>query len=235
MTRTAMTTRRRAMALLVPLGRAMALLAALGPAGCSVLPDRPYREVQRYLLRPRRPRQEPPAGSGAPVLLVRSMRAAPGLDQRGLRTLGSDGRVEYGYWDEWAAPPAEAAEEALRRWMGDSGLFAAVVAPGSRLAPDVVMEAELTRLEAVPAEGVARAGLSVLVLSDAAANPLGPARILGQFLAEGSAPLPARGAGPAPAAAAAAMEAALGDALAALERSLRPVLEERRAAAVRRR
>lgn len=213
--------------------RALLLVAPVLPA-CSVLPDRPFRESQRYVLAPRRPRRDPAAVRGAPVLLIRLVRAAPGLDQRGLRTIGAGGRVEVAYWDEWAAPPAEAAEEALRRWMSDSGLFAAVVAPGSRLGADVVMEAELLRLEAAPGEGVARAALSVLVLSDPRRDPLGQARILGQLLAEGTAPLPGGAAAP-PAAAAAAMEAALGEALARLERDIRPLLAPPRAAAPARR
>lgn len=202
------------------------LLAGLALGGCSVLPDRPYQESRRYALAPRRPQRNPPRGRGGPVLLVRSLRAAPGLDQRGLRSIGAEGQVSLAYWDEWAAPPAEAAEAALRGWMADSGIFAAVVAPGSRLSGNVVMEGELVRLEAVPAEGVARAALSVLALSDAARDPVGQARILAQVLAEGSAPL----AGDSPAAMAAAMEAALGDALASLERSLRPALAAARTA-----
>jgi ABC-type uncharacterized transport system auxiliary subunit len=213
--------------------RALLLAASLLP-GCSVLPDRPFQEAQRYGLAPRRPGPEAPAGRGAPVLLVRGMRAAPGLDQRGLRTVGAGGRVEVAYWDEWAARPAEAAEEALRRWMSDSGLFSAVVAPGSRLDPDVVMESELIRLEAAPADGVARAALSVLVLSDPRRDPVGEARILGQLQVEGSAQLPGGAEAPA-GATAAAMEAALGEALARLEAALRPLLARTRVAAPSRR
>jgi hypothetical protein len=209
------------------------LVLAPALAGCSVLPDRPYREVQRYLLAPRRPRRDPAPGPGAPVLLLRVVRPAPGLDLRGLRSLGPGGRVELGYWDEWAAPPAEAAEEALRRWLGDSGLFAAVVAPGSRLEAGMVMEAELVRLESVPAEGAARAALSVLLLAASAGLP-GQPQLLAQVLAEGTAPLPG-GAAATPAASAAAMEAALGEALAALEARLRPVLAQAQAAAAPRR
>lgn len=201
--------------------RTLPLLAAL-LAGCSVLPDRPYQESRRYLLAPLHPAPAPPR-RGAPVLLVRVMRAAPGLDQRGLRRVEPDGRVTLAFWDEWAAPPAEAAEEALRRWMLASGLFSAVTAPGSRLPADVIMEAELVRLAAVPGEGLATAALSVLVLSNPSRDPAGEARPLGQILAEATAPL-AGGATPAPEAMAAAMQQALGAALAELERRLGPLL-----------
>lgn len=202
------------------------LLGGAGLLGaCSVLPERPFREVRRFALAPQRPTRAP-APRGAPVLLLRVVRAAPGLDQRGLRLQRPGGQVEIAYWDEWTAPPSELAEGALRRWMEDSGLFAAVIPSGSRLDPDLVMEAELLRLDTVPAEGVARAALSVLVLSDSARDPVGQPRILGQLQAEGTAPLPpaARDTSPNSLEAAEAMEAALGVALAELERRLRPIV-----------
>jgi ABC-type uncharacterized transport system auxiliary subunit len=202
-------------------------MAAAGLAGCSVLPDRPYQEVRRYALAPSRPGGAAIARRGAPVLLLRSVRAAPGLDQRGLRVLGPGGRITAAFWDEWAAPPAELAELALRRWLGDSGLFAAVVPPGSRLGADLVMEAELLRLDADPAAGEARAALAVLLLADAARDAVGPTRILGQAQPVGRAPL-AGGAGPGDQAA--AMEAAFAAALAVLEAALRPMLADRAAA-----
>ncbi len=196
------------------------ILGGAAVTGCSVLPDRPYQESRRYLLAPARPGQVPPR-RGAPVVLVRVMRAAPGLDQRGLRRVEADGRVTLTFWDEWAAPPPEAAEEALRRWLVASGLFAAVTAPGSRLSPDIILETELVRLAAVPAAGQAQAVLGVLVLSNPARDPAGQPRPLGQFLAEGTAPMAA---GAHAEAMAAAMQDALGSALAMLERQLRLLL-----------
>src|SRR5918997_6744312 len=94
-------------------------LPALGPA-CSVLPSRPYQEVQRYTLLPERPRREPPARRG-PVLLLRSVRAAPGMDARGLRIVGAGGQVDTEFYNEWAAPPVELVEEAMRQWLAGSG------------------------------------------------------------------------------------------------------------------
>ena len=199
----------------------LSLAALLG--GCSVLPDRPFQESRRYLLAPTHPAPAP-ARRGAPVLLVRVMRAAPGLDQRGLRRVEPDGRVTLAFWDEWAAPPPEATEEALRRWMLASGRFSAVTAPGSRLSADIIMEAELVRLAALPDRGEAQAALSVLVLSNPARDPAGEARPLGQILAEGTAPLPG-GTDPALEAMAAAMQQALGAALADLDRRLGPLLQ----------
>jgi ABC-type uncharacterized transport system auxiliary subunit len=202
--------------------RAVLLLPLL--AGCSVLPNRPYQETQRFSLSPERPgRATPPRNAlprNAPVLLVRSLRATPGLEGRGLRSLGADGQVTTAYWQEWVAPPADAAEEALRRWLLASGRFAAVTLPGSRLRPDLVLEGELIRLQAEPAARRATAALSILLLAEAQAGP-GEARILAQFTAEGSAPLPSgldpRAPGPE---AAAALSAAFGEALARVEEGL---------------
>jgi cholesterol transport system auxiliary component len=205
------------------LRRAVLLLPALAGASCTAL-NRPYREVQRYALAPERPRREPPPKRG-PVLLLRSVRAAPGMDARGLRILGAGGQVDTEFYNEWAAPPVEAVEEAMRQWLAASGLFAAVVSPGSRLRAGLVLEAELLRLQAEPRNGVARAGLAALLLDEPRDGA--QARILGQFTPEGTAPLPggARREDTVPAGdAAAAMREALAAALAELERDLRGVV-----------
>lgn len=206
--------------------RRAALLLPLALGACTVLPQRPYQEVRRFALEVERPERVPPP-SGAPVLLVRSLRGAPGLDARGLQIARPDGTVTTEFWSEWAAPPAELAEEALRRWLAASGLFSAVVVPGSRLRPDLTMEGELIRLQADPAAGVARAGLSLLLLQGGEGGQ--EARIRGQFLPEGTAPLPGGAAERvAPADAAAAMTAAFADALARLEAELRRTLRRGR-------
>ena len=208
--------------------RGFLLLApVLGAAACSVLPNRPYQEVQRYALAPERPRREPPPRRG-PVLLLRSVRAAPGMDNRGLRVLGAGGQVNTEFYSEWAAPPVELAEEAMRQWLAGSGMFSAVVSPGSRLRPSLVLEAELLRLQAEPRAGLARAELAALLLEEPRDG--GQARILGQFTPEGTAPLlgGARRDDAVPAGeATAAMRDALAAALAALERDLRGALRSR--------
>jgi cholesterol transport system auxiliary component len=207
----------------MPIHRRRCLLLLSLPASlgaCSAI-NRPYQEVQRYALLPERPRREPPA-KRAPVLLLRSVRAAPGMDNRGLRLVGGAGQVDTEFYNEWAAPPVELVEEAMRQWLAASGLFAAVVSPGSRLRAGLVLEAELLRLQAEPRNGLARAGLAALLLDEPRDGA--QARILGQFTPEGTAPLAggARREDKVPASeAAAAMREALAAALAALERDLR--------------
>lgn len=131
-------------------GRRALWQAALGLGGCSVLPSRPYLPQRSWPLAARRS-PELPAPVGGRVLLVRGLGAAPGLESRGLQTLEPDGSVQLGYYEQWSVAPADAVGEALRLWLADSGIYAAVVAPGSRLAADLVLEGELQALVAEPA------------------------------------------------------------------------------------
>ncbi|MFC7544283.1 hypothetical protein ACFQU2_39425 [Siccirubricoccus deserti] len=114
-------------------------------------------------------------------------------------------------------------EEAIRRWLTASGRFSAVTSPGSRLPADLVLEAELTRLQAEPAAGVGRAGIAALILAEGGRS----SRVLGQVQVEGVAPLAGGQQDPtrlAAADAAAAMTAALADALRQLEAAVAQVM-----------
>jgi ABC-type uncharacterized transport system auxiliary subunit len=133
-------------------------------ARCSVLPKREYQERRDWPLLPARQSPTLAARPRGKILLIRTMSAAPGLEARGLQSLSKDGSVNVDYYEQWAASPAQAMEEALRRWLSESGLFAAVVAPGSRVTPDLVLETELTALVADLPAGAARAGLSLVLL-----------------------------------------------------------------------
>lgn len=196
------------------MNRRLLLLALPSLAACSVLPEHPYVETLRFPLNPRRA-GAPARGGKRRVLLVRLMRAAPGQDSRGLRSLREDGTESVDYYAEWTAPPVELAEEALRRWMTDSSLFNAVIAPGSRVRADLVLESELTALHADLGRGVAVAGISAVLSREAGDRT----ELLTQLSVRGTAPLP--GERPLPAEArASAMTAALADALMRLERGM---------------
>ena len=189
-------------------------LMPLGLAACSVLPDRPFVETQRFPLEPRRT-GAPATGRGRRTLLIRTLRAGAGMETRNLRTIRPDGTESLDFYAEWAAPPAEAAEQSLRRWLIDSRLFSAILSPGTRLTPDYVMEGEITALAALQAQGVARAELTLLLVDERNGS-----RLVGQLVSDGTAPLPGGTAAPTPDQAAAAMTAALGNALASLEQAL---------------
>lgn len=190
------------------------LLVAPLLAGCSVLPDRPYVETRRFPLEPRRPSGA--EGRARRTLLVRTIRAGAGMETRNLRTIRPDGTESLDFYAEWAAPPAEGAEQALRRWLIDARLFAAILAPGSRVTPDYVLEGEITQLAAMQGEGRARAELTLLLVDERNGS-----RLVGQMVSSGTAPLPGGTAAPTPEQAAEAMGAALGSALSSLEQALR--------------
>lgn len=189
------------------------ILAAFAAGGCSVLPERPYQDIRRFALTVERPAPLPAPPRG-PVLLVRAFRAAPGLDERGLRRVGADGTVVNAPYEEWVAPPPELAEAALRRWLAAAGLYRAVVATGSRLESTLIIEAELSRFEIAPGE--ARVTIAGVLL----AEPPARERVVRQFVAEGRAPVATPGVPPAPDAAA-ALNAALAQSCAAIEAELR--------------
>lgn len=154
-----------------------ALATALGGGGCSVLPSQPYLQrrdwplvVRRPLALPRRP--------GGHVLLVRAVQAGPGLEMRGLQTLQPDGSVRTAFYEQWAVPPAEAIDDDLRRWLADSGVFAAVLGPGSRMTADFVLDGELVALHADLGTGMARAALALVLIDQRpSATQIRPGRI----------------------------------------------------------
>ena len=167
---------------------ASASVAGTSIAGCSILPARPYLEKREWPLDVRRPETLPPDPRGK-VLLVRTLRAAPGLEARGLQVVQSDGSIRTDFYEEWSVPPADAVEDVLRRWLAASGLFSAVLAPGSRLRADLALEGELLSLLATPQSHVSRASLG-LVLLDLRPSPV---RVLLQGEAAGAAPIETAG------------------------------------------
>lgn len=188
--------------------RRLVLSLPLLAGGCSILPDRPFIDSQRFGLEPRR--VGPPGARSRHALLLRTMRAAPGLEARGLRRLRPDGSVALAPYEEWVAPPAELAELALRQWLAASGRFTAVTAPGSRLATSLILETELLVLQIEP--NSARAALAALLLTQGVElgnpRPLGQTTVEARFSVESGATAAAQ---------AAAMQAAFGLGLAELE------------------
>ncbi|MBV9655836.1 MAG: membrane integrity-associated transporter subunit PqiC [Acetobacteraceae bacterium] len=187
--------------------RRVLLAATLGLGGCG-LSERPYLERRQWPLVVARPVSLPPRRGGR-VLLVRTIRAAPGLDARGLQSLRPDGSLDTSFYEEWSVPPAQAIEDDLRRWLAGSGAFAAVIGPGSRLAADFVLEGDLNAFWADLASGRARVTLGIVLLEQHDADTT--VRMQRSFT--GDAPL----AGTDAAARAAALRASLADVLHQIE------------------
>ncbi len=167
------------------------LVTALGGSGCSVLPSQPYLQRRDWPLVVRQSGDSAGVSStdlaggdlavapaqrrrpGGRVLLVRTVQAGPGMEARGLQTLQPDGSLKTDFYEQWTVPPAEAVDDDLRLWLADSGLFAAVVGPGSRITADLVLEGELLALNADLASMTARAALGLVLIDQ---RP-GPARV----------------------------------------------------------
>ena len=162
------------------------LAAFLALTGCG-LGERPYLERRQWPLIVRRPTTRPPRDRGR-VLLIRTFTSGPGLDARGLQSLQPDGSVKVDFYEEWAVPTGQGAEDDLRQWLADSGLFAAVTSPGSRLPADLVLEGDLTAFWAdIPALR-ARAALAVVLIDQRPS----PVKVLLQRTFAAEAPLRSR-------------------------------------------
>jgi ABC-type uncharacterized transport system auxiliary subunit len=142
--------------------RPLLLGLPLALAGCG-LDVRPYAEQRQWPLQVPRPVALPPRAGGK-VLEVRDLRAGPGLDSVGLQAVRADGSIETSFYEQWAVPPAQGVEDALRLWLAQCGQFAAVVAPGTRAIPDLSLNGELTALWTDEAGHRARAAVAVTVV-----------------------------------------------------------------------
>ncbi len=138
-------------------------LIAVALDGCSVLPSQPYLQRRDWPLAVRRSEALPRRPDGG-VLLVRTMQAGPGMETRGLQTLQKDGSLQTAFYEQWSTPPTEAVDDDLRRWLADSGLFAAVLGTGSRMTADLVLESELVALNADLGSGTARAAVAFVLI-----------------------------------------------------------------------
>ena len=147
-------------------------------SGCgSLLPTQPYTARADWPLAPAPPEQQMPVPGGK-VVVVRDLAAGPGLDQRGVATIGPSGAIGYDYYNQWAVDPADAATGALTEWLSASGKFGAVIGPGSRLDPDLIVEGELTEFVADSTVRQSRAIITLTVLN-ADHTLLGQRRLLG--------------------------------------------------------
>jgi cholesterol transport system auxiliary component len=184
------------------------LAAPLVLTACgSLLPQQKYVPRINWPLQPAPPAQNPTNPSG-PVVQVRPITAAPGMDQQGVQSLLPDGSLNVDYYNLWAVSPADATTQGLMTWLQASGDFSAVIAPGSRLNASLILEGELTELVADPGKSEARAVLTLAVIRNSAA--IGASAVpLAQQRITGTAPLT----GNTPAAEVAAMRVAFASAL----------------------
>ena len=94
--------------------RRFVLAGAAALTGCSLLPNTAYVQQRDWPLDVRRDTAAVP-NQRRGVLLVRDVRAGPGLEVRGLQWLQRDGSVHVDFYEQWAVPPAQAVEDDLRQ------------------------------------------------------------------------------------------------------------------------
>jgi len=161
--------------------RRIILAAPVLLAGCaSLLPKQKYIPRVTWPLNPQPP-QSRPANEAGKIVLLRDLGAGPGMSDPSIQTLNADGSLTTSYYNQWAVAPADAASEVLGTWLTASGVFSAVVTPGSRLVADLVVEGEVTELVADLSKNQARAVLTLVVIQNTAGNtrPLAQQRITG--------------------------------------------------------
>lgn len=169
--------------------RRMILGAPVLLAGCaSLLPKQKYIPVVSWPLNPQPP-QSQPANEAGKILLLRNLDAGPGMSSQAIQTLNADGSLSASYYNQWAVPPADAASEVLQSWLTASGVFSAVVSPGSRLNADLIVEGELTELVSDLVHNQALAVLTLVVIGNSNGNtrPLAQQRIIGTAPLSGTA------------------------------------------------
>lgn len=173
--------------------RRLLIAAPLGLAACSsLLPAQKYVPRAVWPLQPPPPNMAAASGRGQ-VLLVRAITAAPGLEQRGLQSLTAGGSLNVDYYNLWAVPPADALTQSFVTWAQASGLFSAVVTPGTRLTPGLIVEGELTELLVDLNSNMAQARMTLLVIKPSPALG-GFARPLAQVSLAASQPVQGSGA-----------------------------------------
>jgi cholesterol transport system auxiliary component len=160
--------------------RRFLVLAPAAMAGCSIFPSQKYIARTDWPLDPAAPMNAAPKPAGK-VVLLRALNAGPGMDDEGIKSLRADGSLNTSYYNRWAVAPADAATQALGEWLSASGDFSAVVAPGSRLSADLILEGELTELVSDLGAGQARAVMSLVVIGNqgVTTRPLAQQRITG--------------------------------------------------------
>jgi cholesterol transport system auxiliary component len=161
--------------------RRLIVVAPVLLAGCaSLLPKQKYIPQVSWPLNPQPP-VVTPANEAGKVVLLRDLNPGPGMSNQGIQTLQADGSVVSSFYNQWAVAPADAAAEVLANWLTASGAFSAVVAPGSRLSANLIVEGEFSELFSDLGAHQAKAVLTLVVIQNLSGNtrPLAQQRIIG--------------------------------------------------------
>ena len=114
-------------------------------AGCSLKKQSPAK--LHYLVEAKRP-GGPAAASAQATLRVRSLQIASPFESRGFVYRNSEQNYETDFYHEFLVAPQAMLTEQVRRWLGASGRFRAVLDPASKLDATHSLEGNVTALYA---------------------------------------------------------------------------------------
>lgn len=87
-----------------------------------------------------------PASTNGPILAIRRLIVSPPFDTQSLVYRDGEFSYEHDPYAEFLASPADTLTETVRDYFRETGLFAAVVEPGSALQPSLLVEITVSRL-----------------------------------------------------------------------------------------
>jgi cholesterol transport system auxiliary component len=112
-------------------------------AGCGM--SRPYPEKTLFAVDPgQAPKVSRPVSPG--TVLIRSVYVASPFDAQTFFYRRGGSQYELDYYNGFVAAPAQLLTGSLLTWMGQSGLFAAVVESGSRMTAQYVLEGNVMEM-----------------------------------------------------------------------------------------
>ncbi len=133
--------------------------------------NREPAEQRRFVLEAKR--DSPAAPEGSQSLRVENFHVASAYVNRSFvyRTEGSE--VQSDFYNEFHLAPGDAVSQVIRRWLRDSGLFPAVLATGTRIDADLILEGDVIELYGDYRQEPAAAVCAIqFLLIDSASNEL---------------------------------------------------------------
>jgi uncharacterized lipoprotein YmbA len=147
----------------------LAVLTAVGTSGCF---RRQFPTQRHYVIDVERPAAPRAAGSG--ILQLRPVSAAPQYDRKSFVYRTSDLTFVDDFYNAFYVPPTRMLSGVAHRWLGNSGLFTAVVSVDSASTAQWMLELRLSDLyvdRRHQGEHVAVAGVEMTLLELGKAGP----------------------------------------------------------------
>ncbi|WP_027721410.1 ABC-type transport auxiliary lipoprotein family protein [Maridesulfovibrio zosterae] len=115
------------------------VLAMMGVSACVSL-ERPSLDRKYFALDVKRDKSGGSSVKSKNNLVVRRVKVSPRYEERDLVYKVAENTFESDYYNSFFIPPASLLTQELRLWMGDSTMFANVLAPSSMGTGDLLLE-----------------------------------------------------------------------------------------------